>query len=102
MNMLTFEQLAVLDLNPRQARIVVLMQADVEQEYSAKTLAERFGWTLGTTSYHVRALAKARWLRKTRTSRVRGAIQQWYVLNGNTLSLQASTAAVLAPTRDQA
>lgn len=85
----------LLEIPPRQARIVMLMQASPEDEWSAKTLADHFGWSLGATAYHVRALAGDGWFRKPRTARVRGAMQSWYRLDLRNLAQRRSAAGAL-------
>lgn len=78
----TYERLAELDIAPMQARILMLMGDDVEQEWSAKTLSDHFrGPSLGAVSYHVRTLVRKGYLRKTREQRVRGAIATFYKVN---------------------
>lgn len=90
---LTAEDLMLLELAPRQARIVLLMQQDPDREWAPDTLRLHFGWTLGATAYHVRALRKQGWLRKPRKSQVRGALQSWYLPDRRML-IQARAEAV--------
>lgn len=61
--------------HPTRLRIVVAMS---KGEASAKELAELFGQTIGSVSYHVRALHDAGLIEATRRTRRRGAIETHY------------------------
>jgi DNA-binding transcriptional ArsR family regulator len=61
--------------HPTRLRIMVAMS---KAEASAKELAELFGQTIGSVSYHVRALQDAGLIQPTRRTRRRGAIETHY------------------------
>lgn len=68
-----------LDKLGHPARLLVL-EACADGPTSPKDIAKANpGYTLGTVSYHVRALADDRLIKLSRTTQVRGAVAHFYV-----------------------
>jgi DNA-binding transcriptional ArsR family regulator len=79
-------QLASVLLDPLRLRIV----AEMQEPRSAATVAERIGLPRQRVNYHVRALAKAGYLRKAGKHKKRNLVEQRYVASARSY--------VLAPT----
>jgi biotin operon repressor len=54
-----------------------------DEGWSAKTLTQMLGASLGDVSYHARALRDAGLIVEVDTRRARGAVQTFYVLSDN-------------------
>jgi DNA-binding transcriptional ArsR family regulator len=71
--------------HPTRLRIPLALLRDGEA--SPRAISTRLGLTLGVVAHHVRGLARGGVIRQTRTRRVRGAEEHFYVLTSNALDL---------------
>ena len=75
-----WRDLALEYVNPNQAQILMHMQKHRNGHHSPVRISELFGWTLGSTAYHIRRLHEAGLIKLAREERVRGAVEHIYRL----------------------
>lgn len=95
-NVFTFEKLVLAGMaHPTRIMILMVMGEDPSKRWSPSDMTTelqrrvsdgkfepRRPITLGSVSYHFRPLLQQRWIKRSGTGKVRGALENFYTLDG--------------------